>query len=516
MRHSAARLLLLVLAGFGADARVLADTKQDSVTIPLKPTIAGSFAPTARSAQRGRRSLSFMARTAARTQQHAAAVAKLAARASRDAAVAHARAASQRTHALQYYGQVAVGTPPQKFVVIFDTGSGHLMVPSVKCESPACARHKRFMANASSTAVAIGWADNPLVPAKDDDDRDTMVVNFAMGDAVGQYSRDRVCLGGSKLFCATADFVETTEESDDPFKNADWDGVLGLGQSVSDAPEFNIFGVLASNSTPAMRQPVFAVYLGRELNDESEITFGDVREERMATPLTWVPVYEEGYWQFQFTDFLLNGKPMGLCKKYGQRQCQAVLDTGSSLMMGPQNDLVPLLTALQFPKSTHINCTEGQQFPKLGFMIAGKKFEMEPDDYMDRAWEVGQKKGQQSCWAHLMPIGDTGRGPIFVLGMPFLRAFYTAYDVKAKKIGIAVANHEKPKKPAPLTAADAPLVAWAPPEELKAVAKPAVAKAEAATPTAAKPAAAKTAAAKPAAEPVAKSGARTKASPSKA
>jgi hypothetical protein len=359
-----------------------------------------------------------------------------------DALYARARAQAQVVHALQYYGEVTIGTPAQKFVVIFDTGSGHLMVPSVKCDSPACAKHRRFLDNASSTALAIGWPDAPLKAVKDDEDRDTMIVNFAMGEATGQYARDRICLGAPEAFCATADFVETTEESDDPFANAEWDGILGLGQGVSDAPEFNIFGVLASSSTPKMQQPIFAVYLGRKIEDDAEISFGGVREERMQSPMTWVPVSVEGYWQFQFTDMLVDGKPLNLCKKYGKRQCQGVVDTGSSLFMGPDSDLVPLLQALKFPHDTKQNCSKTQVFPKLAFMIGNKTFEMDADDYMDRSTE-GAPAGMQSCWAHMMPIGDTGRGPIFVMGMPFLRAFYTAFDVKKKMIGFAVARREK-------------------------------------------------------------------------
>merc|ERR1719440_1408200 len=65
---------------------------------------------------------------------------------------------------------------------------------------------------------------------------------------------------------------------------------------------------------------------------------------------------------------------------------------------------------------------------------------------MDRSTDEVSAPGKQTCWAHMMPIGDTGRGPIFVLGMPFLRAFYTVYDVKEKKIGIAPANHKASAK----------------------------------------------------------------------
>lgn len=337
------------------------------------------------------------------------------------------RAACKEAHASEYYGKILIGTPPQEFMVVFDTGSGNLLLPSTQCGDEACTSHKRFNASASTSAENIAFADKPDKPVDKVGDRDVVTITFGTGEISGVFIKDTICVGS---ICTHGDFVAATEESDEPFSLVPFDGILGLSlPQMSEAPHFNILDCMIRDKV--LRANMFAVFFGATDDEESEITFGEYRADRMASELFWVNVSNPGYWQVEMQDIVVGGKRQALC----HGNCQVAVDTGTSLMAGPTDIINALIDKLNVSN----DCKNFKTLPDLGFLVGEHSLNLTPDDYID--------KGEDGCSVALMTLDiPPPKGPLFIFGDPFLRKYYTVYDREQLKVGFALAAHLSQEK----------------------------------------------------------------------
>merc|ERR1719395_177664 len=116
-------------------------------------------------------------------------------------------AARNGNSATFYVGKLAIGQPPQELKVLFDTSSGHVLVPHKACKSLACREHKQYSPWASTYAIDVN-VNGSLVDkghrfARHGLVRDGISVDFTQadlgeGEAKAVVVRDDVCMEGDK------------------------------------------------------------------------------------------------------------------------------------------------------------------------------------------------------------------------------------------------------------------------------------------------------------------------------
>lgn len=329
------------------------------------------------------------------------------------------------------FGSIFVGVPRQEFLVAFDTFSGNLILPSRLCQSSPCLSHRTYDGAVSGTAKDIGRADEMDIPFNAEEPRETVRLNVGSGTVVGQLMSDRLCLGEEDNLCAQTAFIEATEMSEEPFGFLPYDGILGLGMpGASLEKPFNFLGNLAQAGVLELDR--FAVWLALPSDGEdSEITFGAFDDARVASDnVIWRKIVrtETGVWQLPLSDVVVDGQDQKICE---DAPCWAGFDTGTTVIGGPRAIIEPLLLRLEISK----DCSNFRNLPMIGFVLGDHAFNLEPADYV--------KKTSAGCFHQFLVVDlPPPRGPMVLLGEPFLRRFYTVFDRPTLKIGLSVARHK--------------------------------------------------------------------------
>lgn len=271
-----------------------------------------------------------------------------------------------------YSGILNVGSPAQEFRVVFDTGSGNIVLPAVECLSEACLMpdRRRFNMSASSSALAVN-EDGSAVP--EGGVSDSVTIGFGTGEITGEFLHDRVCFGspappspvspssaavveaaalasldavslvetqeavtGSPAtaaaekseLCVEMSVILAVEMSSQPFKTFRFDGILGLGlNGLAMNKKFSAFETIMGTGLPSSH---FGVFLTEgEEGEESEIAMGGIDHRRLLEPLSWAPVAmpELGYWQVPIKEVRIGGQVLDICR---DGTCRGVVDTGTS------------------------------------------------------------------------------------------------------------------------------------------------------------------------------------------
>uniref|UniRef100_A0A2K5DCK0 Peptidase A1 domain-containing protein n=1 Tax=Aotus nancymaae TaxID=37293 RepID=A0A2K5DCK0_AOTNA len=298
----------------------------------------------------------------------------------------------------QYFGKIYIETPPQEFTVVFDTGSSDLWVPSVYCNK----NHHRFDPSKSSTFQNMDKS---------------LSIQYGTGNMQGLLGYDTVTV--SNIVDPHQTVGLSTQEPGDIFTYSEFDGILGLAYpSLASEYSVPVFDNMMDRHLVA--QDLFSVYMSR--NDQgSMLTLGAIDPSYYTGSLHWIPVTVQEYWQFTVDSVTVDGVVVAC-----DGGCQAILDTGTSMLVGPSSDIFNIQQAIGATAGQYGEVRPGPTAPRGSMEINDEKYPLPPSTYTSQGF----------CTSGFQ--GDYGSQQ-WILGDVFSREYYSVFDRASNRVGLAKA-----------------------------------------------------------------------------
>ena len=201
------------------------------------------------------------------------------------------------------------------------------------------------------------------------------------------------------------------------------DGILGLAPIPSSGAD-SFVKKLADGQV--IDGASFTVYLG-VLSESSYIEFG--RYKGSTENVTWIPLISTAYWMVTLDSFIYKNTDLRL------KSTRAVLDTGSSIIGFPTEDLKSLIFAIKEDRQLYyledinfyaMKCSSVYEFTDITVNIGGHLTLIPPKEYL--------LKLSDYCIFYIFDLGASVK--FILLGDTYLRGNIIIHDIENKRIGM--------------------------------------------------------------------------------
>jgi len=331
-----------------------------------------------------------------------------------------------------YFGTVNIGTPPQSFNVILDTGSSDLWVADTDCGN--CDRQTPlFNSGQSSSFKQQGTDATPI--------------SYGSGNVAGFISTESVSMG---TFSVQSQGFLAVESVSADLLSGSVSGIMGLAfGAISSTGAVPFWQALISSNQLAAPEMAFWLtrFRGTKFADEepggsftlggtnASLFQGDIEFLSMAGPSP------STFWLLAVSEVTVQGKQLQVATG---NNALAAIDTGTTLIGGPTTDVENLWA--QIPGSAKIPSMPGFfQFPctttlNISMAFGGKLWPIAP---ADMNLGPGSGSNSQNCLGGIFDLTqgsniESSQGnPTWVVGDTFLKNVYSVYRQNPLSIGFA-------------------------------------------------------------------------------
>ncbi|XGW20915.1 hypothetical protein V3C99_004134 [Haemonchus contortus] len=177
-------------------------------------------------------------------------------------------------------------------------------------------------------------------------------------------------------------------------------------------------------------EAVFAFWLNRDLFNNvigGELTLCGIDPTHYQGTIAWEPLISETYWEIQLGGVTVNGQQIS------DGPVGAVVDSGTSLILGPPALVQEIQQAIGADEYGLIDCSTIPSLPPITFTIGGTELTLTANHYVTQY-------SDGTCTSGFQGTQSPAPGVSWVLGDVFIGTFYSIFDHANKRVGFAAST----------------------------------------------------------------------------